>query len=71
LSRAPSATTRYSSTSASGRRHRLACFAKLILSGDFAGAVEVARQQVASGAQIIDVNMDEAMLDSKAAMVRS
>ncbi len=45
-------------------------FAKLILSGDYAGAVEVARQQVASGAQIIDVNMDEAMLDSKAAMVR-
>jgi len=45
-------------------------FARLILSGDFAGAVEVARQQVASGAQIIDVNMDEAMLDSKAAMVR-
>ena len=45
-------------------------FAKLILSGDFAGAVEVARQQVASGAQIIDVNMDEAMLDSKAAMMR-
>jgi len=45
-------------------------FAKLILSGDFAGAVEVARQQVSSGAQIIDVNMDEAMLDSKAAMVR-
>ena len=45
-------------------------FARLVLSGDFAGAVEVARQQVASGAQIIDVNMDEAMLDSKAAMVR-
>ena len=45
-------------------------FAKLILGGDFAGAVEVARQQVANGAQIIDVNMDEAMLDSKAAMVR-
>ncbi len=45
-------------------------FAKLILAGDFAGAVEVARQQVASGAQIIDVNMDEAMLDSKAAMTR-
>src|SRR4029453_861244 len=43
---------------------------RLILGGDFAGAVEVARQQVASGAQIIDVNMDEAMLDSKAAMVR-
>ena len=45
-------------------------FAKLVLAGDYAGAVEVARQQVASGAQIIDVNMDEAMLDSKAAMVR-
>ncbi len=45
-------------------------FAKLVLSGDFAGAVEVARQQVQNGAQIIDVNMDEAMLDSKAAMVK-
>jgi 5-methyltetrahydrofolate--homocysteine methyltransferase len=45
-------------------------FAKLILSGDYAGAVDVARAQVASGAQIIDVNMDEAMLDSKAAMVK-
>jgi 5-methyltetrahydrofolate--homocysteine methyltransferase len=45
-------------------------FAKLVLAGDFAGAVEVARQQVGSGAQIIDVNMDEAMLDSKAAMVK-
>src|SRR6188508_3163240 len=45
-------------------------FARLVLAGDYAGAVEVARQQVAAGAQIIDVNMDEAMLDSKAAMVR-
>jgi len=45
-------------------------FAKLILAGDFAAAVEVARQQVQNGAQVIDVNMDEAMLDSKAAMVR-
>src|SRR5438046_5972314 len=45
-------------------------FAKLILAGDFAGAVEVARQQVGNGAQMIDINMDEAMLDSKAAMVR-
>ncbi len=45
-------------------------FAKLILSGDYTAAVEVARQQVQSGAQMIDVNMDEAMLDSKAAMVR-
>ena len=45
-------------------------FAKLILAGDYAGAVEIARQQVQNGAQIIDVNMDEAMLDSRAAMVR-
>jgi 5-methyltetrahydrofolate--homocysteine methyltransferase len=45
-------------------------FARLVLAGDFAGAVEVARQQVASGAQVIDVNMDDAMLDAKAAMVR-
>src|SRR5262249_45502753 len=35
-----------------------------------AGAVEVARQQVQNGAQIVDVNMDEAMLDSKAAMAK-
>src|SRR6266478_1876918 len=45
-------------------------FAKLVLAGDFTGAVEVARQQVLNGAQMIDVNMDEAMLDSKAAMIR-
>src|ERR1700676_3696926 len=45
-------------------------FARLVLAGDFTGAVEVARQQVQNGAQMIDVNMDEAMLDSKAAMVR-
>ena len=45
-------------------------FAKLILAGDYARAVDVARQQVQNGAQIIDVNMDEAMLDSKAAMVK-
>jgi 5-methyltetrahydrofolate--homocysteine methyltransferase len=45
-------------------------FAKLILAGDYAGALDVARQQVQNGAQVIDVNMDEAMLDSKAAMVR-
>jgi 5-methyltetrahydrofolate--homocysteine methyltransferase len=45
-------------------------FAKLILAGDYTAAVEVARQQVQSGAQIIDVNMDEAMLDSRAAMVK-
>ena len=45
-------------------------FAKLILAGDYEAALEVARQQVESGAQIIDVNMDEGMLDSEAAMVR-
>jgi 5-methyltetrahydrofolate--homocysteine methyltransferase len=43
-------------------------FAKLILAGDFEKAVSVARQQVEGGAQIIDVNMDEGMLDSTAAM---
>ena len=43
-------------------------FAKLILAGDLEKAVTVARQQVEGGAQIIDVNMDEGMLDSKAAM---
>ncbi len=45
-------------------------FRKLILNGDFDAALAVARQQVESGAQIIDVNMDEGMLDSKAAMVK-
>jgi len=45
-------------------------FARLILAGDFAAAVEVARNQVENGAQIIDINMDEAMLDSVAAMTR-
>ena len=45
-------------------------FAKLILNGQYPPALEVARQQVESGAQIIDINMDEGLLDSKAAMVR-
>ena len=45
-------------------------FARLILGGKFEEALAVARQQVENGAQIIDVNMDEAMLDSRAAMVR-
>jgi 5-methyltetrahydrofolate--homocysteine methyltransferase len=45
-------------------------FARLILNGQFEEALAVARQQVENGAQIIDVNMDEAMLDSKGAMVR-
>ncbi|MDO8534726.1 MAG: homocysteine S-methyltransferase family protein, partial [Xanthobacteraceae bacterium] len=43
-------------------------FARLILAGDYPAALSVARQQVENGAQMIDVNMDEAMLDSKAAM---
>ena len=43
-------------------------FAKLILEGDYETALNVARQQVRNGAQIIDVNMDEGMLDSQAAM---
>jgi 5-methyltetrahydrofolate--homocysteine methyltransferase len=45
-------------------------FRKLIEAGDYAAAVDIARQQVANGAQMIDVNMDEGMLDSEAAMVR-
>ena len=45
-------------------------FSKLILGGDFEGALAVARQQVEGGAQIIDVNMDEGMLDSEASMVK-
>lgn len=45
-------------------------FARMILNGQFEDALSVARQQVENGAQIIDINMDEAMLDSKAAMVR-
>ncbi|MEI8030588.1 MAG: methionine synthase [Comamonadaceae bacterium] len=45
-------------------------FARMILNGEFEQALAVARQQVENGAQIIDINMDEAMLDSQAAMVR-
>lgn len=45
-------------------------FSKLILSGDYEAALSVARQQVEGGAQVIDVNMDEGMLDSVAAMTR-
>jgi 5-methyltetrahydrofolate--homocysteine methyltransferase len=43
-------------------------FAKLILAGDYNAGLELARQQVENGAQMIDVNMDEGMLDSQAAM---
>jgi 5-methyltetrahydrofolate--homocysteine methyltransferase len=45
-------------------------FSRLVLAGDYAEALSVARQQVENGAQVIDVNMDEAMLDSAAAMTR-
>ncbi|MCZ6915904.1 MAG: methionine synthase [Gemmatimonadetes bacterium] len=45
-------------------------FAALIKDGDFETALDVARQQVSNGAQIIDVNMDEGLLDSQAAMVK-
>ncbi|MEA3292701.1 MAG: methionine synthase, partial [Pseudomonadota bacterium] len=45
-------------------------FKRLILEADYEPALEVAKQQVENGAQIIDINMDEGMLDSKAAMVR-
>jgi 5-methyltetrahydrofolate--homocysteine methyltransferase len=45
-------------------------FARMIIAGDYDKALSVARQQVENGAQVIDINMDEAMLDSQAAMVR-
>lgn len=45
-------------------------FARLIREGRFEEAVEIARQQVENGANLLDVNMDEALLDSEAAMVR-
>jgi 5-methyltetrahydrofolate--homocysteine methyltransferase len=44
-------------------------FRKLVTNGDYAAALDVARDQVANGAQIIDVNMDEGLLDSEKAMV--
>ncbi|MBT8121458.1 MAG: homocysteine S-methyltransferase family protein, partial [Gammaproteobacteria bacterium] len=47
-----------------------AIFKRLIMDGDYEKALDVARQQVENGAQIIDVNMDEGMLESKEAMVR-
>src|SRR4249920_2384073 len=45
-------------------------FARMILEGRFDDALAVARNQVEAGAQVIDINMDEAMLDSQAAMVK-
>jgi len=45
-----------------------AAFKKLIMAGDYARAVEVARQQVENGAQVVDINMDEGLLDAEFAM---
>src|SRR5436305_12517833 len=45
-------------------------FSKLILAGNYDEAVSVARQQVEGGAQIIDINMDEGMIDSEKAMTK-
>src|SRR5439155_2886150 len=45
-------------------------FSKLILADNFEGALAVARQQVQGGANLLDVNMDEGMIDSEAAMTR-
>ncbi|MFI3189292.1 MAG: methionine synthase, partial [Methylococcales bacterium] len=47
-----------------------AAFKRLIIDGHFEAALDVAKQQVENGAQIIDINMDEGMLESKEAMVR-
>ncbi|TCQ06676.1 methionine synthase (B12-dependent) [Rhizobium sp. PP-F2F-G36] len=44
-------------------------FRKLITAGDYAAALDVARDQVANGAQVIDINMDEGLIDSKQAMI--
>ena len=61
---APASSTSASAPTSPAR----AAFKKLILAGDYAAAVEVARQQVENGAQIIDVNMDEGLLDAVEAM---
>ena len=45
-------------------------FLRLIKEGDFEAALSVAKEQVEGGAQIIDINMDEGMIDGKEAMVR-
>ncbi|MET0249417.1 MAG: dihydropteroate synthase, partial [Sphingobium sp.] len=43
-------------------------FKKLIMAGDYAAAIDIAREQVENGAQIVDVNMDEGLLDAVEAM---
>ena len=47
-----------------------AIFRKLIEANDYEKAIQIARQQIENGAQIIDINMDEGMLDSKSAMIK-
>ncbi|HEX8481907.1 MAG TPA: methionine synthase [Allosphingosinicella sp.] len=68
----PETTTAASSTFVNiGERTNVtgsARFKKLVMAGDYAAAVEVARQQVENGAQVIDVNMDEGLLDAEYAM---
>src|SRR5688500_9794412 len=68
----PETTTAASSTFVNiGERTNVtgsARFKKLVMAGDYAAAVEVARQQVENGAQIIDINMDEGLLDAEYAM---
>src|SRR5687767_14656575 len=68
----PETTTAASSTFVNiGERTNVtgsARFKKLVMAGDYAAAVEVARQQVDNGAQVIDVNMDEGLLDAEYAM---
>ena len=70
MSEAPAATAIFVNIGERTNVTGSAKFKKLILAGDFDAALQVARQQVESGAQIIDINMDEAMLDSEAAMVK-
>ena len=66
----PPARRRRSSISASGPTSRgRRKFRKLIEAGDYGAALAVARSQVENGAQVLDVNMDEGLLDSEKAMV--
>ena len=65
---APASTARFVNIGERTNVTGSAAFKKLILAGDYTKAVEVARQQVENGAQIIDVNMDEGLLDAVEAM---
>src|SRR4029078_2224722 len=65
---APGAGARFVKIGEGCKRTGYARFKKLILAGDYDAAVEVARDQVENGAQIVDVNMDESLLDHEQAM---